>query len=886
MADPNIQGRPSDPDAPRESSDSDRTPIAASIDTPGVASSMRPRSLQAISAPLLRWIGRALPAGSGFEGQRYLLKWLLLSTAIGIVAGVGAVAFYYAIQFVTGLSLGRLVGYLPPEPVGEGDPQILPMARPWLLPLVTLLGGLLSGIIVFSMAPEAEGHGTDAAIDAIHHKRGRIRARIPPIKLVASALTIGTGGSGGREGPTAQISAGFGALLGQWLGLSAQDRRIAVAAGMGAGIGAIFRAPLGGAVMAAEILYTHDLEVEALIPALIASIVGYSIYGLVYGFQPIFGAQPQLAFNHPIQLLYYGALGVVSGLGGILYAHSFYGITGIFHRLAMPRWLKPALGGLLVGALGLLIPGALHTGYGWVQISMTQELLGLPLWVVLALPFARMLATGLSIGSGGSGGIFGPGMVIGGMLGASFWRLTHAILPQMPSDPAPFVIVGMMATFGGIAHAPLAVMLMVAEMTGNLSLLAPAMVAVAIATALVGDNTIYRAQLPSRADSPAHRVRFSFPLLSALLVRDAMARPEPIVGPDAPLSDIESYLGDDGVAGVIVVNERGEFAGTLGREQLQSVLLAERAATLVRTVAGTGDVLALDPDQTLDVALDSITSRGLSWAPVIEQRHVVGRLNVRDVMQTYKATLERSVRRAVALNADTALFEARLGTAAPLVGRTLREANLPRDTLVVSITRDGETLFPRAETRLEANDVVLIMADPASEPALRRFLEGAATAAPQLAGRKERGNAPRHAANILQLVTIGEAMTTDFPTIASDLPIGSLAARFEQTHHHGFPVLDRDGWLCGMITLNDLQRATDAGLAQDTPVGQIAARDLLVVYPDQHLDEAMWRFAQADVGRLPVVDRANARKLLGVLRRSDVIKAYSRHVARPVDTHD
>jgi CIC family chloride channel protein len=201
------------------------------------------------------------------------------------------------------------------------------MARPWLLPLVTMLGGLLSGIIVFNLAPEAEGYGTDAAIEAIHHKRGRIRARIPPIKLLASAITIGSGGSGGREGPTAQISAGFGSL-----GLCSQDRRIAVAAG----IGAIFRAPVGGAVMAAEILYTHDLEVEALIPALIASIVGYSIYGLVYGFQPIFGAQPELGFNHPIQLLYYGALGVVSGLGGILYARSFYGITDVFHQLALP----------------------------------------------------------------------------------------------------------------------------------------------------------------------------------------------------------------------------------------------------------------------------------------------------------------------------------------------------------------------------------------------------------------------------------------------------------------------------------------------------------------------------------------------------------------------
>ncbi len=170
---------------------------------------------------------------------------------------------------------------------------------------------------------------------------------------------------------------------------------------MGAGIGAIFRAPLGGAVMAAEILYLHDLEVEALIPALIASIIGYTVYGGYFGFVPIFGAQPDLALDSPIQLLYYAALGLLAGLVGILYARTFYGVTGVFHRLSLPLWLKPALGGLLVGTLALAIPGALHMGYGWVQISMTQDLLGLPLWVVLLLPFAKILATSLSIGSGG-----------------------------------------------------------------------------------------------------------------------------------------------------------------------------------------------------------------------------------------------------------------------------------------------------------------------------------------------------------------------------------------------------------------------------------------------------------------------------------------------------
>jgi CIC family chloride channel protein len=535
-----------------------------------------------------------------------------------------------------------------------------------MLPLVTALGGLISGLIVFTFAPEAEGHGTDAAIDAIHHKGARVRARIPPIKLIASSITIGAGGSGGREGPAAQISSGFGSLLAGWLRLGPQDRRIAVSAGMGAGIGAIFRAPLGGALMAAEILYIHDLEVEALIPALIAGIVGYTVYGAFYGFQPIFGAQPTLALGAPIQLAYYALLGVACGAVGLLYARCFYGVTDLFHHLRLPRWFKPAIGGLLVGLLGLWLPGALHMGYGWVQIGMGRELLGLPLWVVLLLPFAKILATSLSIGSGGSGGIFGPGMVIGGMLGASFWRLGEAAgVPGLPTEPAPFVIVGMMALFGGIAHAPLAVMLMVAEMTGNLSLLAPAMIAVGVATALVGDHTIYRSQLPTRASSPAHRLRFSFPLLSALLVRDAML---PLEG-DAPTMRLSAHL-------------------------------------------------------SLDQALEVLTEAGAVRGAVVDGDRVVGTVDQRGILATYKAALQRSIRRARDLPPGTSLFEARLDAGSPLVGRTLRDAGLPRGALVIAIQRGGETIFPRAATDLAAGDLVMLMADPAAEAELRAFLGG------------------------------------------------------------------------------------------------------------------------------------------------------------------
>jgi CIC family chloride channel protein len=670
----------------------------------------------------LRWTGGPLLQGSGFESSRYLTKWLLLSTCIGLVAGLGAILFYLAIDWSTHFFLGQLVGYLPPSPSGEGTPVIRGMDRPWLLPVVVGLGGLLSGLIVFNLAPEAEGHGTDAAIAAIHHRQGRVRARIPPIKLIASAITIGSGGSGGREGPAAQISAGFGSMLGQWLNLKPLDRRIAVAAGMGAGIGAIFRAPLGGALMGAEILYLHDLEVEALIPALIASIVGYTVYGAYFGFAPIFGAQPDLALGAPIQLLYYAVLGVVAGLGGILYARVFYGMTGVFHRLRLPLWLKPALGGVSVGLMALIIPGALHMGYGWVQISMGADLLGLPLWMVILLPFAKIVSTSLSIGSGGSGGIFGPGMVIGGMLGATFWRLAFGTLPDLPQSPAPFVIVGMMALFGGIAHAPLAVMLMVAEMTGNLSMLAPAMIAVGVSTALVGDNTIYRSQLPNRASSPAHRIHFAFPLLSSLLVRDAMRPPRIPVRSTASVRDALAVLGEQAAVVLSVVDQDGSYAGVVTRAQLDDIPEEQHSTVQVHTLLPSA-IEPLTPEQPLDDALQHLADHSLPWLPVVVAGRVVGGLGVRDAVGTYKNTLPRSARRTRTLPENTSLFDVQLRGDSPIIGRTLRDAKLPGSVLVVAIRREGETIFPTANTCLNAGDVLTLIAEPARESGLKQFFD-------------------------------------------------------------------------------------------------------------------------------------------------------------------
>lgn len=566
----------------------------------------------------------------------YLRKWLLIGGLIGIVAGLGSIAFFSAITWATRLFLGMGAGFTPPAPVGEGETVVTEIARRWMIPLITTLGGLISGLIVYKLAPEAEGHGTDAAIEAFHHKEGLIRARVPLVKLVASAITIGSGGSAGREGPTAQIAAGFGSLLGRLLKLSVQDRRIAMAAGIGAGIGAIFKAPLGGALLSTEILYLEGFEVAALVPSFIASIIGYTIFSSWVGYTPIFGGHYQVMFDDPYSLIYYAGLGLICGLIGILYPRCFYFTRNFFRSLQIPDYFKPAIGGLGVGILGFFLPQVLGMGYGWLQIVMEPQV-AIPVGLMVVLVFAKIVATSLSIGSGGSGGVFAPGLFIGGMVGAALWSGLHGVLPHVPPTPEPFVVVGMMALFGGVAHAPLAVMLMVGEMAGSYTMLAPAMIAVGISYVVVGRNTIYESQVQSPAESPCHRYEYLQPLLAHLKVRDAMRTDVVPVRSDERVGDIESRVASDRIKSLPVIDSQsGELVGIISREDLLRNGMAN--GRLVRDIMTT-NVVTTTTEDSLDTVMQLLSQYDVSSLPVLgksgSSSKLVGMISRQDVIRVY-----------------------------------------------------------------------------------------------------------------------------------------------------------------------------------------------------------------------------------------------------------
>ncbi len=600
----------------------------------------------------LHWFPEFLELGR----HRFRSEGRLLGSAIlvGIVAGLGAVVFAASCHFVSWLALDQVAGYRPMGPVGEtrlgwlADSERI--FHPWWLVVVPAVGGLLSAYIVFKFAPEAEGHGTDAAIAAYHHGQGRIRPQVPVVKLISSAITIGTGGSAGREGPIAQIGAGFGSLLATLLRMSVSERRILLACGMGAGVGAIFRAPLAGALFAAEILYcSPEFEPEVIIPAGIASAVAYCTFGLVFGWQPLFQT-PSFAFDNPWQLGPYLLLAVVCALMAMLYTRTFYGVHALFKRVPGPRLLKPVLGALLTGTLGVgmyfllgrerTVLAVLSTGYGVLQEGLQNEL-AMSAGLLLAVAFGKILTTSLTIGSGGSGGVFGPAMVIGGCSGGAVGTLFHQLWPGLVPHPASFVIMGMAGFFAAAAKTPFSTLIIVSEMTGDYRLFLPALWVCAWSFLLSDRQSLYRSQVESRSRSPAHQGDYVREVLAGQLVRQFLTphKEVPVLRPADPLAVVLSRLDQTGYTVLPVVDEGRRLLGVVNLEEVHLAARSQHARVMLLAAdLMRDDVLPLQPDHGLDRALELFVRNNLQALPVVQDaadRRVVGIVRRSDIASAY-----------------------------------------------------------------------------------------------------------------------------------------------------------------------------------------------------------------------------------------------------------
>ncbi len=568
---------------------------------------------------------------------------------VGVVAGCGALVFQWLLEHTLHTFLDGVAGFRAPPTAGEPAmhaPTDTPYSPYWLV-AVTTLGGLASGLIVFTFAPSAEGHGTDAAIEALHSGRGEIPPIVPLVKTIASSITLGTGGSGGREGPIAQIGAGFGSFLARRLHLSSKDSRMLVAAGMGAGVGAIFRAPLAGALFAAEVLYLEtEFETEVLMPATIASITAYSLYASIFGWAPLFKT-PMFSFNHPVELISYALLGVLCALAGYVYIRIFYGTRDLFKLIPLPNHLKPALGGFLMGLVGVMLPeavrmGAVSMGYGSLQLALLSHL---GAGTLLAIAGVKMFTTALSIGSGGSAGIFGPSMVIGGSLGGAVGLWLHDLSPTLLHDPGSFVIVGMAGFFAGAAHTPISTLIMVSEMTGNYQLLVPAMLTTSIAFMLLPRWSIYENQVENSHNSPVHRHEFEVDILEELTVESCMVRVVQTIPEDASFHDIVETVMSRTHSNYPVLDRSGRLVGVLCFRDIRQFALDGS----LTDVAVAGDLMEVDfvtvrPGDSLHEAMQRIGTGKIELLVVVSEDtepRLLGVITRSNIVAAYSRELRR-----------------------------------------------------------------------------------------------------------------------------------------------------------------------------------------------------------------------------------------------------
>jgi chloride channel protein, CIC family len=600
---------------------------------------------------------RAVLAARSPIPMQLLGRALLRAALVGVAAGVLGSLFFAGVELVQQLVLERLCGYVPLRAAGEritGEVAATPF-RPWLVWLMPALGALGAGFLS-RYAPETRGGGADAIIEAFHSRRGYVRRRVPLLKGLASILTLGFGGSGGREGPTMQMGGAIGSIIGTYLRVTDRERRILLVAGTAAGMAAVFRTPLGAALLAVEVLHRDDFETEALIPSVLASVVAYSVFVSIFGESTLFAHAAKYPF-FPAHLPLYALMAVVLALVASVFLATLRGVQRATARFPGPDWAKPAVGGLLLGTASVPVImlvgpqlghegmglGILGGGYGAAQVAIVGARwfpvgwLGIEL--LLLLGFAKIIATSLTVGSGGSAGDFGPSLVIGGIFGGAFGRAAQLVLHDSRIDPGAFALVGMGTLYGGLAHVPIASLVMVCELAGSYDLLVPLMLATGISFIALRSQSLYHAQRSSWRESPAHRDELLTDVLRDVRVRDVIVKDRPFAVFERRTSAAEviQRVAAGGWQDVFpVLSEDETVVGVVTTEILRTVMRHPELANI--TIA---DDLMMPPivigeGDDVNAAVELLLLHGVREIVVVnDEGRVVGFLDEAEITQLY-----------------------------------------------------------------------------------------------------------------------------------------------------------------------------------------------------------------------------------------------------------
>lgn len=527
-----------------------------------------------------------------------------------------------------------------------GLTRLFENTAPWpmeLFFLIPAVGGLLAGVLVYYFAPDAAGAGTDALIDAYHNKGGYISLKTSVVKFFASVLTLGSGGSAGQEGPMAQIGGGLGSFVARKFRLSDSSRRILMLTGTAAGLGAIFHAPLGGALTAAEIVYKEDFESKGFLPFTIASVVAFAFYSVLTGQHSAYLAFPQLPFHNYSELFLYALLGLLCVPFSLLFVKLFFYVKDRFAKLQIHPILKPALGGLLIGLIAYGAPQAIGADWSALQDAVAGHF---SFHTLLLIAGFKILATALTIGSGGSGGVFGPSLFIGGMIGGAFGYGIPLLGLDWISNPSSYVLVGMGAFFAGAAKAPLAGLIMVCEITGNYGLLAPLLIATTVHLTLSRKWSLYVHQKENKFASPIYQSSLRADVLKTLHVAEmhttsnsfSMLHVEdPIFSQWKECRDLEQEI-------FPVVDKDGNYLGIVTASSLHAAYAEGPLTEILLWEDLLEKVEAIPYHTNLQNALDLFRNTGCSQLPVIKEDKVISLLSWIDVLDRYQQELKGSMK--------------------------------------------------------------------------------------------------------------------------------------------------------------------------------------------------------------------------------------------------
>jgi chloride channel protein, CIC family len=657
---------------------------------------------------------------------------LITAIVVGLGTGFGAVFFRYLIDAVDWLGYN----WMPRISDSLGNAYII---------FVPALGGLLVGLLVYNFAPEAKGHGVPEVMEAVALRGGRIRPIVAVVKSLASALTIGSGGAAGREGPIVQIGSALGSTIGQMLHLSEDRVRNLVACGAAGGIAATFNAPIAGVFFALEIIlgaFSVQYFSTVVISAVVASVIGRVAFGDV----PAFLLPSEYGVNSLWEYAFYPFLGLAAAFFGAFYTHLLYWTEDIFDNLKrLPPWIKPAIGGGLLGLLALsyppitgvewdAMPHIFNVGYGWIEAALANDLL---LRTALILMVLKLLAVSLTLGSGGSGGVFAPSLFMGAMLGLAFAQIMHDIFPNIITTPGAYALLGMAAVFAATAHAPITAIIILSELTNDHRIILPLMLTVIVATlvsrALLKNDSIYTLKLSRRGVylERGHDID----LMQGVLVGEAMIMPPPTIEKTATLIEMKARLRELNIRSLCIVDEAGDLLGisTLGDLQQHYEYHLQHKEIVDITTLTVGDICRPNPitvydDDVLWTAIRTMGTRDIGQLPVLKSgtRRLIGMVTRHNVMNAYNVAITRKMRNQhraeqMRLNILTGahVIEITIEKNMTVVGKKIQDLSLPEECLIAVISRKRKLIVPHDYTELLPGDSLTIVAEVEAEAELR-----------------------------------------------------------------------------------------------------------------------------------------------------------------------